>query len=41
VRNNEVLFQSDNEQECIDFTDDVWKESSTDFIYAMVEEVND
>lgn len=36
IRNNEVLFESDDKQLCIKFTDDIWEENTTDFIYAFI-----
>jgi hypothetical protein len=36
-RNNDTLFKSYNKEECIAFMDDIYEESSTDYIYTWLE----
>lgn len=38
ARNNEILFESENKQLCINFMNDLWEENSTDYIYAWFKE---
>jgi hypothetical protein len=39
TRNKECLFQSTDKQKCIDFLESIWEESSTDYIYSIIEKV--
>lgn len=38
TRYKEVLFQSEDQQKCVDFMDEMWEECSTTFVYSTIEE---